>query len=63
MNKAVQDDIELMMYRIEAVVRDYEGLYHWNTEASDIVWEKMKEIIEQYCDPKKGMYINIIIRV
>jgi hypothetical protein len=51
-----------MMYRIEALVKEYDGLYHWSTAASDIVWGKMKEIIKQYCDPKKGMYINNIIR-
>jgi hypothetical protein len=62
MDKDIRDDIELMMHKIKAAVWNHDGWYHWNTEASDIVWEKMREIIKQYCDPKKGMYIDNIIR-
>jgi hypothetical protein len=62
MNKEVRDDIEGMIYQIEAVIKDFDGWYHWNQEASDMMWEEMKKLIKKYCDPKKGMYIDNIIR-
>ena len=52
----IDDDIEIMIYRIDDLLNDNDNSYRWNEDAVEIVKGYLKGLVQTYISPNCSLY-------